>query len=321
VSVAAGFGTDELVRPDLYAGRTLSVHYVPTPTPGRSYDLVLQGLAEHPRVLLCDSPSGADFVFWHFQAWDSRLVFPRERLVYVDWSDDPLCIYPVDPLVYFKRSWPYPSSTSRLHSLYDVPNAPRYVLEQPRRPSLYQPTSYCVMDDFVVEEELERDIDLACFLRPNQERRAVVLHLLEQLDLPGLRVHLGPVSDAGRDRFDSGYLHALRRSKIVVTVGPDWAEGDSRTWEALANGPLVVQPEMLTPLPEPFVDGRHIAYFRGDDLLSPTRQREFLELVVHHLERLDDAVAIGAAGRAHALRHHRAVNRVDAMLRAAVERS
>jgi hypothetical protein len=310
-----------LAVPDLYAGRTLSVYYVPTATPGRSYNLVLQGLTEHPRVALADSPGDADFVFWQFQAWDSHLAFPREKLVFLDWSDDPLCIYPVDPLVYFKRSWPYPSSRSRLHSLYDMKNAPRYVLEQPRRPAVYQPTGYCVMDEFVVKEEPERDIDLVCPLRPNQERRAIILKLLGQLDLRGLRVHLGPVSEASRGTFDSGYLHTLRRSRIVITCGPDWAEGDSRTWEALANGPLVIQPEMLTPLPEPFVDGRHIAYFKGDDLLSPARQQAFLEVVVHHLANLDAAVAIGAAGREHALRHHRAVHRVDAMLRTAIERS
>jgi hypothetical protein len=306
---------------DLYSGRTLSVYYVPTATPGRSYDLVLEGLTAHPRVRLTDSLGEADFIFWHFQAWESEFVFPREKLVFIDWSDDPMWIFPVDPLLYFKRSWPYPSSRSRLHSLYNIKNAPRYILEQPRRPALYQPTAYCVMDDFVVQEELERDIDLACFLRPNQERRAIVLQLLERLDRKGLRVHLGPWSDAGRGTFDTGYLGALRRSKIVVTVGPDWAEGDSRTWEALANGPLVIQPEMLTPLPEPFVDGRHIAYFKGDDFLSAERQHAFVELVRHHLANLDAAVAIGAAGREHALRHHRAVNRVDAMLRTAVARS
>jgi len=307
--------------PDLYSGRTLSVYYVPTATPGRSYKLVLEGLTQHPRVQPTDSPDDADFVFWHFQAWDSHLAFPREKLVYIDWSDDPMCIYPVDPLLYFKRSWPYPSSRSRRHSLWDMKGAPRYILEQPRRPAIYQPTAYCVMDDFVVKEELERDIDLACFLRPNQEVRAIVLKLLEQFNGRGLRLHLGPWSDAGRGTFDLGYLGAIRRSKVVVTAGPDWAEGDSRTWEALANGPLVIQPEMLTPLPEPFVDGQHIAYFKSDNFQSAARQQAFLELVLHHVTNLDNALAIGAAGRDHALRHHRAVNRVDAMLRTAVERS
>src|SRR5262249_8450810 len=165
-------------------------------------------------------------------------------------------------------------------------------------------------------EDVERDIDVACFLRPNQTRRSLMLTLLE-LELKhraGVNVHIGPITSSNREDFDTEYFTALKRSKIVVTAGPDWAEGDSRTWEALANGALVIQPPLLTPVAHPLVDGVHIAYFDGEDFARPAKQNAFIDLVLDYVGRLGDAVAIGRTGREHVLRHHRAANRVDAML-------
>jgi hypothetical protein len=296
----------------VYSGRDLAIHYVPAATSGRSYRLVEQGLEAHPAVTLVESEAEADFVLYEHQAWDPALTFPRDKLVYVDYSDDPMTIYPVDPIAYFKRSWPYPASFGR--SPEELRGVPQHVLELPRRPPLYHPLPYAVMDEFVVEDELERDIDLACFLRPNFLRRRLLLTLLGLIHTPGLNFHIGPVTDSLRTGFDGTYLRALRRSKIVVTSGPDLAEGDSRTWEALANGPLVIQPTLLTPVAHPLIDGEHTVYFNGDDLTDAASQNAFIDLVLGYLQRLDDAERIGSAGRDHALRHHRAVNRVDWML-------
>jgi hypothetical protein len=299
-----------------YQGRDVAIHYVPAEPDraGRAYWLIQAGLEEHPRVVLTDSETEADFILYHQQAWESHLEFPREKLVFVDYSDNPMWIFPIDPIAYFKRAWPYPSSVSRIESLYELPDAPKYILELPRHPATFHPLPYCVLDEFVVEEELERDIDLGCYLRPNQERREIALHLLEQIKIPSLRTHIGPISEGERREFDNAYLHALRRSTIVVTLGPDWTEGDSRTWEALANGALVMQPPMLTPVAHPFVEGEHIVYFDGEDLGKPAKQLAFLDVVLDQLSRPDDAARIGAAGREHALRYHRPVNRVDAIL-------
>ena len=299
-----------------YTGREIAVHYVPAAETGRAYKLILQGLEAHPKVRLEQSASDADFVFHHHQAFDSNLSVPRDKHVFIDYSDDPLTIFPVDPLAYFKRSWPYPSSTSRQNSLFDLPGAPLHVLALPNRPPQYHPLPYAVMDEFIVEGELDRDIDVACFLRPNQTRRSIMLSLL-QLELSNranTNVHIGPITGSAREGFDSEYLTALRRSKIVVTAGPDWAEGDSRTWEALANGALVIQPPLLTPVANPLVDGVHIAYFDGENMVDYSTQNVFIDLVLDYVRRPDDAMAIGRAGRDHVLRHHRAVNRVDSML-------
>lgn len=296
----------------VYEGRGLAIHYVPTATPGRAYRLVEQGLNAHPAVTLVDSEREADFVVYEHQAWNSALTFQRDKLVFVDYSDEPMAIYPVDPIAYFKRSWPYAASFGR--SPEQLAGVPQHALELPRRPPLYHPLPYAVMDEFVIEEELERDIDLACFLRPNFLRRSLILTLLRLIPTPGLKVQIGALTDSLRTGFDDTYLRALRRSKIVVTSGPDLAEGDSRTWEALANGPLVIQPKLLTPVANPLIDGEHIAYFNGDDLADPANQDAFIDFVDGYLKRLDDAERIGSAGRDHVLRHHRAVNRVDWIL-------
>ncbi len=295
-----------------YNGRDVAIYYVPAETPGRSYRLVEQGLKAHPAVKLIDSEAEADFVFYEHQAWNPALTFPRDKLVYVDYSDEPMTIYPVDPIAYFKRSWPYPASFGR--SPETATGAPQHALELPRRPPPYHPLPYAVMDEFVIEDDLERDLDLACFLRPNFLRRSLILTLLKLIPVPGLNVQIGALTDSLRTGFDDKYLRALRRSKIVVTSGPDLAEGDSRTWEALANGPLVIQPTLLTPVAHPLIDREHTVFFNGDDLTDSASQNAFLDLVLAYLQRLDDAERIGSAGREHVLRHHRAVNRVDWML-------
>jgi Glycosyl transferases group 1 len=293
---------------------SVDVFYVPSHKPGRSYNLVLEGLRAHPGVTLVDDAAGADLVFYHHQAWDHRLSFDRERLVFVDFADDPLMTYPIRALAYFKRSWPYPGVDPRL----DPPGDPCvFEMLGPARPASHHPTGYAVMREFIIEEQYVRDIDLGCFLRANMVKRGVVLQLLSQaLGGSGFRVQLGPVSDAGRSTFDSGYLTALRRSKVVVTVGPDLWEGDSRTWEALASGTLVIQEELKTPVPYPLVRGEHIAYFNVHDLhRDPVAQQEFISTVGYYLTHLDEAARIGSAGREHVLSHHRPVHRVHEMLR------
>src|SRR3954454_8070979 len=84
------------------------VHYVPSPHPGRAYRLILQGLRAHPRVALVDHADDARLIVWHDQAWDTRLRFDADRLVFVDFHDDPYRVFPVDCRAYFKRSWPCP---------------------------------------------------------------------------------------------------------------------------------------------------------------------------------------------------------------------
>lgn len=281
------------------------IFYVPSSNPGRAYRLTLQGLCGHPDVVLVDSVADCDYVICHYQAWDAALRFPGEKLIFVDFQDDPNHVYPVRCLAYFKRSWPRPSADGL-----------EFALERFARPAYMYPTAYAVMDEFIVSEPVERDIAVSCLLRPNQTKRAIILDVLAGLDFAGLPVKIGAVNDSGRNVFDPEYLDVLRRSRIVITAGPDAWEGDSRLWEALSNGPLVLTDRLLTPMAEPLVDGKHLVFYDTEGIGSDRKRLQpMIDALTYYLSRPDEAELIGRAGQPHALTYHRTVNRVDSMLR------
>jgi hypothetical protein len=219
-------------------GSPVRIFYVPAARPGRSYELTLQGLRKHARVELVDDPGESDLVVDHFQALNTAHSFPAEKVVFVDFHDNPSLPTPVSCVAYFKRSWSHP-----------------------------------------------------------------------------VRVQIGAVNDAGRDVFDQAYLSALRRSRIAITANPDDWEGDSRLWEAFANGPLVFVDRMHAPLEHPLVDGVHCVFDESAGIdRDPGVLRPLLESVEYFLAHPEEADTIARRGREHALLHHRAVDRVDAML-------
>lgn len=70
---------------------------------------------------------------------------------------------------------------------------------------------------------------------------------------------------------------------------------------------------MYTPHPRPFVDGVHVVVYDNSD------PDAFFEKLTYYLARPDEARKIAAAGLKHALTHHRAVSRLDFILRSAHE--
>ncbi|KAH8092321.1 glycosyl transferase [Aureococcus anophagefferens] len=108
---------------------------------------------------------------------------------------------------------------------------------------------------------------------------------------PDVRGIAGDVNSGGRREINDGYFGAMRKSKIVVTCNPSHWEGDFRTFEALASGALIFVDEMYA----------------------------FAEKLAYYLARPDEAAKIAAAGLKHALKYHRAVSRMDWVLRSAHE--
>jgi len=262
----------------------------------RDYILIQQGLENHDEVELVSDLESADFVFCLSAYHESFYRFPPERLVVLDYQDSPVETLCVECLAYFKRSW----VTKK-----------RKVIA---RPEHFYPFAYAVMDQFVVEEDLERDVDVCCTLRRKTIYRRSVLKLVKELDVPGTK-HIGPVNQGGRKQFNQEYLRLLRRSKIVVTCNPDRWEGDSRTWEALANGALVIVDRLHTPYRHPLVDREHCVFFdRGD-------HDGLRETIMYYVEHEDEARRIGEAGREFALTHHRTQDRIDEILWRSKERS
>ena len=95
-----------------------------------------------------------------------------------------------------------------------------------------------------------------------------------------------------------------------MTCNPDKWEGDHRTWEAFANGPLVFVDRMYTPMVHPLIDGEHcIFYDLSDEGLEELRKK-----ILYFLENPTQAEAIAKAGHEFTMKYHRASNRVDEIL-------
>jgi len=223
--------------------------------------------------------------------------------------------------MYFKRSW----VTRR----YSGPGKPRSVgTPNYAKKRAYFPMSYSIAEEFLLDStktatadvfHTERKRPVVCTLRPmgrgNTDVRKAVLgwvgEAVKEWSLKGSAV--GEVDHGGRREIQNkNYLQTMREARIVVTANPTGWEGDSRTWEALASGALVMVDHLECPLPHPLIDGVHVVYY------DPMDKDAFLKTLKHYLDRPDEARRIGLQGYVHALQHHRTVNRADYLLHAAL---
>ena len=115
---------------------------------------------------------------------------------------------------------------------------------------------------------------------------------------------------ATSSNWDMEYKAHLENSKIIVTCNPWQWEGDSRLWESLMSGALVMVDHMAIPnfMPYPLVHKKHLVYY------DSTNQTEFNELLEYYVEHEDEARQIGEAGRRHVMDHHMPKDRVTYIL-------
>ena len=266
--------------------------------PQRSYKLIAQGLRNHPEVNLVATPDDCDYVFYMCSVYDPHVRFETEKTVHIDFRDMPQAFMPTDCQAYFKRSW----VTSERSGNY-------YVKKPKRWPGHFHPISYAIMDEFIYPETLAKDIEVGCYLRPNQTNRSLLLlqlsHWAAHTDA---RVILGPVNDSSRSVFDADYLRTMARTKIVVTCNPDRWEGDSRTWEALANRCLVFVDRLYALQHFPLQDGQHCIFF------TPGDERGLIDRLNYYLKHQREAAAIAYNGFRFAMAHHRTVNRAEEII-------
>ena len=130
----------------------------------------------------------------------------------------------------------------------------------------------------------------------------------------GLSGFFGEFDTSQRNVISAPYFALMRRARVVVTCNPgDW-EGDFRTWEAVASGALVFMDRHYAPMPHAFVDGDEAAIYDNGD--GPAfKARLGGALAPGNASRTAEA---GERGLRKALRHHRAVSRVDWLLRSAL---
>ncbi len=237
----------------------------------RGEAIVRQGLEAHPDVELVESADGADFVIldfvghWNGQKWDRSGLsqYDPDKLVVIDFQDEW-----DKPLAgkfhsYFKRSLCRTRGSSGPH---DVIPTKLFVNDQPRT----YPITYGVLDEFPrgMKPFEEREVAVGCYLRPSCPNRAAVLNVMRGLASTNPDYHCGAVSDASRSVgtsvfVDPTYFDQLENTRINVTCGPTFWEGDSRLWESMAAGCVTFMDRLYTPLPKS-LDGLVVFYDMGD---------------------------------------------------------
>ncbi len=287
----------------------IKIFYVPQPKENRETHLINQGLRNNLRVELVDNVKESDFVFlFAFASRDRHLygedVAPSGKTVLIDYVDNPRWYCSGNWLAYFKRSW------------VDRIDRDGYTESVPiSRPSNFYPLTMAIMDEFIIKENMERNMALSCSLRTvkRHSNRRKILKFLRSMNVQG-KVQIGEFNAGHMRRFNApdmrDYFRLLKRSKIVVTCNPGKWEGDHRTWEAFANGPLVFVDETLTPLVHPLVDGEHCIFY---DLSDPGLVR-LKDKLLFFMKNPNLAGMIARAGHKFAMKYHRSSNRIDEIL-------
>lgn len=287
----------------------IKIYHVPDYLGGtREAGFIRQGLANNPRVELVNNKEESDFIFQFYYLSRCKQYYPQdlppEKTVVIDYSDKVHWLSHVKCFAYFKRSWvvkvDHGSYTTKHPILRDVH---------------LHPLALAIMDEFIIEENMERDIVLSCPLRikKNHLNRTRVLEFLRKMDFQG-NIQMGSFNRGKMGKVVSpemeDYFRMLKRSRIVVTCNPTKWEGDHRTWEAFANGALVFVDRMWTPLKHPLIDGKHCIFYD----LSDTGLQELRAVILYYLKHTTEADVIAKAGHEFTMKYHRASNRIDEIL-------
>jgi len=123
------------------------------------------------------------------------------------------------------------------------------------------------------------------------------------------KIHVGEFNSGGREVVDKNYHKTLNRAKIIVTANPMSWEGDSRLYESLATGALVFVDHIYTPFEHPLIHDEHVVFF--DTSNNDEAKRDFFKKLDFYLQNEKRRTQVAWRGYVHAMRYHRAVNRMD----------
>eukprot|EP00615_Pteridomonas_danica_P000678 CAMPEP_0114335828 /NCGR_PEP_ID=MMETSP0101-20121206/5309_1 /TAXON_ID=38822 ORGANISM="Pteridomonas danica, Strain PT" /NCGR_SAMPLE_ID=MMETSP0101 /ASSEMBLY_ACC=CAM_ASM_000211 /LENGTH=557 /DNA_ID=CAMNT_0001467565 /DNA_START=442 /DNA_END=2116 /DNA_ORIENTATION=- len=290
----------------------------------RAFMLLEQGIRLHPNITWVEigDIKTADWVIWmpgSTKQQQTKDMCPTHKLIVIDFGDGfqpvPIASDAKNYGFYFKRSW----VTRKYNADGRSVGIPNYAKKK-----RYFPMSYSIAEEFLLESgsqtvadvlDVNRIRPVVCTLRPSgrgsRDVRKEVLGWVKEAankwDLKGSAV--GEVDHGGRREIQNkNYLQTMREARIVVTANPTGWEGDSRTWEALASGAMVMVDKLETPLPHPLLDKVHVVYYDSSD------KEAFLTTLKYYLDHPDEAKIIGINGHAHAVKYHMTVNRADYLL-------
>jgi len=271
----------------------IKICYPEISNPGRSYQLLLEGLQHHPNVFLT-SPENCDYLLLEFRHYPSYFHLAKDypkKTIIVDYRDAPHdYLIEGSYRLYFKRS----------------------VVDRDTQTLITRAShiSYAIMDKFIYPHNPIRDIDVGCYFNQgHQQNRNSLLQFTQSLALPDKKIKTGlvtPDGEVGRTAYNKIYYYHLKRTKILLTANPDNWEGDSRLWEGLANGCLVMVDRMQTPIINPLIHERHLIYY---DNLNDLEAK-----INYYLQHDNECQKISNQGHRFAMEHHRSINRIGEIL-------
>lgn len=290
-------------------------NYNPIYTCPRGEHIVRQGLIEN-NVELVNSYEESDFAILDYVPHDGEKKWVYEsvsqyehKLVCVDWVDEPdRFIYePSSCKAYFKRSFCLPEKDCNLGlvspSRKEIDNP--YVL----------PFAYCALLDFDIHSDIkysDRPITIGCYLRPTCPNRAWTLVAVQQIAQQlGVSYHVGEVNSSSRSigskcHYDNEYLNYLANTKIIVTCQPSGWEGDSRLWEALMSGAVVITDRIYTKYLNKPINDKHLIEFEIGNIEDLFSRLQWLVK--------NDGQELADAGKKFTLEHHMPKARMKVVL-------
>ena len=311
------------VAPQLQLHRVFNIYYCAHVSYGvRFYFLVKEGLLLHPNVNLVQNPAQADLIVYlptsaEWQKSECNNPQYAERLVVMDEGDGSDVFQPPGRvhgrdrwnLLYFKRS--YVRRRDGAFGGY----MPYLKIDNS---GMILPMTYTVAEAYINPKYIpykQRELDLLCTLRGSKfdpTRSRVKQWVEEYARARGiLKYHAGELNGESRTVISNGYFKRMHTAKIIVTSNPSNWEGDFRMMEALGSGAAVLIDHMMVPRPHPLVAGRHIMYY---DNKNKTDLFEKLDAI---LQNVESSQKMAARGYLWSLKHHRAVNLLDYVLRTA----
>lgn len=187
---------------------------------------------------------------------------------------------------------------------------------------------YCLMPEYFPPIGLNRSLNVVYLFNPrrdayNEQMRYQVGQMLMTYDLPKPSI-IGATTlskgDNGRRAIFEPfkppnpfwrYINTLGTSRVVWTCAPDHLGGDSRLWEAFGSGALVVTGESARRYG--FIDNEHCIMYNTSTIGRAVGK-------VQAMLKDGSWVDMAKCGQDYAVKNHKPVDRVDAILRKARER-
>lgn len=267
-----------------------------------------------------------------YKPFDIRLFIDENKLwhkvVYCDVRDESF----IDEdflnkcLAYFKRTrFHWNMSKDSIHGTY-VP--------METKKSIY-PLPISVLDAYLDIHHMYngKPLDLGYYYNPERlqaygnhySKRIAVWNALAEVDWSKYIVKLGhswpnynawdppifwPPIEVGGAWIE--YMRWLNQSKIILDALPTRYYQTHRPWEAMSSGSMCFLDKEIEQVPNHLEHEKHCYYYDASDDKSI---KEVLEVIKYYLEHDKERITIAEAGFEHIKKYHRAINRVDSMLK------